>query len=192
MAPNRPDPPRDSPRTTPIPPGISLVAVNPARPSLTRPNLTRSDPLGQSIFRVELSLAALARPTSSKAHPKWVQSSLAPLGPFHPKHAQELHKLLPKLKYVGLMANLMIEDLMPVLGKLPNLTFLELQLRDVYRLACTAGGFPQLQFLRIVRGRVKELQVEEGGLPLLKGLTVNGSIRMPERLRSIPAVPGLD
>ncbi|GFY94739.1 hypothetical protein Acr_10g0001240 [Actinidia rufa] len=166
MAPNRPDPPRDSPRTTPIPPGISLVAVNPARPSLTRPNLTRSDPLGQSIFRVELSLAALARPTSSKAHPKWVQSSLAPLGPFHPKHAQELHRV----------------------AQAPT----ETQLRDVYRLACTAGGFPQLQFLRIVRGRVKELQVEEGGLPLLKGLTVNGSIRMPERLRSIPAVPGLD
>ncbi|GFY94737.1 hypothetical protein Acr_10g0001220 [Actinidia rufa] len=83
-------------------------------------------------------------------------------------------------------------DPMPVLEKLPNLTFLELMLYGVDKLSCTAGGFPQLQFLRIYGCDVKELQVEEGGLPLLKGLNVDDSIRMPERLRSIPAIPGND
>ncbi|PSS19055.1 Disease resistance protein [Actinidia chinensis var. chinensis] len=104
----------------------------------------------------------------------------------------ELHEILPNLKFLSLRALYMLEDPMPVLEKLPNLTFLELMLYGVDKLACTAGGFPQLQFLRIYRCDVKELQVEEGGLPLLKGLNVDDSIRMPERLRSIPAIPGND
>ena len=101
----------------------------------------------------------------------------------------ELHEFLPNLKYLHLYARNMSEDPMPVLEKLPNLTFLELRLYGVDKLACTAGGFPQLQFLRIYGCHVQELQVEEGGIPLLKGLNVENSVRMPERLRSIPSIP---
>ncbi|GFY94789.1 hypothetical protein Acr_10g0001740 [Actinidia rufa] len=101
----------------------------------------------------------------------------------------ELHEFLPNLKYLLIVALNMLEDPMPILEKLQNLTFLELWLYGVDKLACTAGGFPQLQFLRIYRCHVQELQVEEGGVPLLKGLNVEDSVRMPERLRSIPSIP---
>ncbi|GFY94783.1 hypothetical protein Acr_10g0001680 [Actinidia rufa] len=105
----------------------------------------------------------------------------------------------------------MREDPMAILEKLPKLTILELYYYQGNKFACTAGGFPQLQFLHNFRGDVElqvegggfpqlqfldmymcdaeELQVEEGGMPLLKGLEVTGSVRIPERLRSIPAIP---
>ncbi|XP_057502332.1 disease resistance protein RPP13-like [Actinidia eriantha] len=101
----------------------------------------------------------------------------------------ELHEFLPNVKYLCLVAYSMPEDPMPILEKLPNLTFLELGLYCLNKLACTAGGFPQLKFLRIYGNGAQELQVEEGGIPLLKGLSVLDSVRMPERLRSIPAIP---
>ncbi|XP_057502276.1 disease resistance protein RPP13-like [Actinidia eriantha] len=101
----------------------------------------------------------------------------------------ELHEFLPNVKYLCLVAYSMPEDPMPILEKLPNLTFLELGLYCLNKLACTAGGFPQLQFLQIYGNGAQELQVEEGGIPLLKGLSVLDSVRMPERLRSIPTIP---
>ncbi|XP_057503472.1 uncharacterized protein LOC130787027 [Actinidia eriantha] len=104
----------------------------------------------------------------------------------------ELHEFLSNLKYLHLAALNKPEDPMPTLEKLPNLTFLDLQFYGGDKLACSAGGFPQLQFLRIYGGHVKELQVEEGGLPLLKGLNVKDSVRMPERLRSIPTIPWIN
>ncbi|XP_057502838.1 disease resistance protein RPP13-like [Actinidia eriantha] len=104
----------------------------------------------------------------------------------------ELHEFLPNLQYLCLEAYSMTDDPMPILEKLPNLTFLELRLYCVDKLACTAGGFPQLQFLQIYRSNVEELQVEEDGIPLLKGLNVLDSVRMPERLRSIPSIPWIN
>ena len=81
------------------------------------------------------------------------------------------------------------QDPMPILEKLPQLTILELMHCNVNKLVCTAGGFPQLQFLNIYMCDAEELQVEEGGMPLLKGLEVSGTVRIPERLRSIPMIP---
>ncbi|XP_057502447.1 disease resistance protein RPP13-like [Actinidia eriantha] len=101
----------------------------------------------------------------------------------------ELHEFLPNLKFLNLWANgSKPEDPMPILEKLPQLAILELMHYCVNKFVCTAGGFPQLQFLHIDFCAVKELQVEEGGMPLLKGLTVDGYVRIPERLRSIPAI----
>ncbi|PSS19074.1 Disease resistance protein [Actinidia chinensis var. chinensis] len=108
----------------------------------------------------------------------------------HCKLPTELHEFLPNLKFLHLAAfALMTEDPMPILEKLPQLTILELMHCNVNKLVCTAGGFPQLQFLNIYMCDAEELQVEEGGMPLLKGLEVTGSVRIPERLRSIPAIP---
>ncbi|GFY94754.1 hypothetical protein Acr_10g0001390 [Actinidia rufa] len=104
----------------------------------------------------------------------------------------ELHEFLPNLKYLCLVAYSMPEDPMPILEKLPNLTFLELGLYCLNKLACAAGGFPQLKFLQIYGNGAQELQVEEGGIPLLKGLSVLDSVKIPERLRSIPAIPWIN
>ncbi|XP_057502311.1 disease resistance protein RPP13-like [Actinidia eriantha] len=108
----------------------------------------------------------------------------------HWKLPTELHEFLPNLKFLFLNAYAwMAEDPMPILEKLPQLRILELRTYRVNKLVCTARGFPQLQFLNIFICAVEELQVEEGGMPLLKGLTVDGYVRIPERLRSIPAIP---
>ncbi|GFY94736.1 hypothetical protein Acr_10g0001210 [Actinidia rufa] len=62
----------------------------------------------------------------------------------------ELPEFLLNIKYLCLIAFNMPEDPMPILEKLPNLTFLELWLGDgLDKLACIVEGFPQLQFLRI-------------------------------------------
>ncbi|GFY94823.1 hypothetical protein Acr_10g0002080 [Actinidia rufa] len=105
----------------------------------------------------------------------------------------ELHEFLPNLKFLLLAAEgFMPEDPMPILEKLPQLTILQLMYFNVNKFVCTAGGFPQLQFLHIhMCCDAEELQVEEGGMPLLKGLMVADYIRIPERLRSIPACPWL-
>ncbi|XP_057503474.1 disease resistance protein RPP13-like [Actinidia eriantha] len=116
----------------------------------------------------------------------------------------ELHEFLPNLKFLQLAAlgsiledpmpimEKLPQDPMPILEKLPQLTILQLQDYRVNKLVCTARGFPQLQFLHISgRCDVEELQVEEGGMPLLKGLEFPDSVRIPERLRSIPAIPWL-
>ncbi|PSS06211.1 Disease resistance protein [Actinidia chinensis var. chinensis] len=108
----------------------------------------------------------------------------------HWKLPTELHEFLQNLKFLYLNAfGSMSEDPMPILEKLPQLSILELRLFHVNKFLCTVGGFPQLQFLYIYMCVVDELQVEEGGMPLLKGLTVAGSVRIPEKLRSIPAIP---
>ncbi|XP_057503190.1 disease resistance protein RPP13-like [Actinidia eriantha] len=102
----------------------------------------------------------------------------------------ELHKFLPNLKFLHLEAlALMPEDPMPILEKLPQLTILELIDYHVNKFVCTARGFPQLQFLDMYMCDAEELQVEGGGMPLLKGLTVPSSVRIPERLKSIPEIP---
>ncbi|GFY94826.1 NB-ARC domain-containing disease resistance protein [Actinidia rufa] len=116
----------------------------------------------------------------------------------------ELHEFLPNLKFLQLAAlgsiledpmtimEKLPQDPMPILEKLPQLTILQLQDYRVNKLVCTARGFPQLQFLHISgRCDVEELQVEGGGMPLLKGLEFPDSVTIPERLRSIPAIPWL-
>ncbi|XP_057501932.1 disease resistance protein RPP13-like [Actinidia eriantha] len=108
----------------------------------------------------------------------------------HWKLPTELHEFLPNLKFLHLVAHaLMIEDPMPILEKLPQLTILDLTQHGANKLVCTSGGFPKLQFLRIPVCDVEEVQVEEGGMPSLKGLEVDNSVRIPDRLRSIPKLP---
>ncbi|GFY94784.1 NB-ARC domain-containing disease resistance protein [Actinidia rufa] len=108
----------------------------------------------------------------------------------HYKLPTDLPEFLPNIKFLHLAAfALMTEDPMPILEKLPQLTILQLMHCNVNKLVCTAGGFPQLQFLDMYMCDAEELQVEEGGMPLLKGLEVTGSVKFPERLRSIPAIP---
>ncbi|PSS06210.1 Disease resistance protein [Actinidia chinensis var. chinensis] len=102
----------------------------------------------------------------------------------------ELHKFLQNLKFLDLSPlELITEDPMPILEKLPQLTILQLLNYRVNKFVCTAGGFPQLKFLHIGLCDVEELQVEEGGMPNLEGLTDDCSVRIPERLRSIPVIP---
>ncbi|XP_057502937.1 disease resistance protein RPP13-like isoform X2 [Actinidia eriantha] len=114
-------------------------------------------------------------------------------GRLHWKLPTELHEFLPNLKFLHLWADgSMTEDPMPILEKLPQLTILELISYRVNKLVCTAGGFLQLKFLDIDLCVVQELHVEEGGMPLLEGLTSNDKVRIPERLRSIPAIPWSD
>ncbi|GFY94782.1 hypothetical protein Acr_10g0001670 [Actinidia rufa] len=101
----------------------------------------------------------------------------------------ELQEFQPNLKFLFSVTRGMREDPMAIFEKLPKLTILELYYYHGNKFACTAGGFPQLQFLHDFRGDVEELQLEGGGMPLLKDLRVEDLVRIPERLRSIPALP---
>ncbi|KAH7841254.1 hypothetical protein Vadar_027648 [Vaccinium darrowii] len=96
-------------------------------------------------------------------------------------------EVLPNLKFLGLDAENLTEDPMPILEKLPNLAVLQLNDIRQEKLVCTAGGFLQLEILEIrgVFNRVNEIQVEEGGMPVLTGLYLGRHIRVPDRLRSI-------
>ncbi|KAH7851760.1 hypothetical protein Vadar_016241 [Vaccinium darrowii] len=59
----------------------------------------------------------------------------------------EVHQFLQNLKYPFINAKYLIEDPMPLLEKLPNLTFLDLSAYCGTKLACSSGGFPRLEIL---------------------------------------------
>ncbi|KAJ4724317.1 Disease resistance protein [Melia azedarach] len=102
----------------------------------------------------------------------------------------DMRAILPNLECLSLKVPCPVEDPMPVLETLPNLTFLDLNFNSVYvkKLFCKAQGFPQLEVLQIDSDGLEEVQVEDGAMPMLRGFRIpaNSSLRIPENLRSIP------
>ncbi|XP_021752968.1 disease resistance protein RPP8-like [Chenopodium quinoa] len=94
-------------------------------------------------------------------------------------------KFPPNLKKLVLDFCGIMQDPMPVLEKLPNLTSLCLD-HQAYvgqKMICSASGFPQLTYLRLHGLKsLHELNVEHGAMPNLKYLEV----RICERLTKIP------
>ncbi|XP_031258659.1 putative disease resistance RPP13-like protein 2 [Pistacia vera] len=106
------------------------------------------------------------------------------------KLPEEMPVLLPNLERLSMWSSKLVDDPMPTLEKMLNLTVLDIW-NDCYlgkKLVCTAKGFPRLEILLVDAKDLEEWQVEDGAMPVLRGLNINNNsrFRIPERLRSIP------
>lgn len=104
----------------------------------------------------------------------------------------KMHIVLPNLDYLRLEFSYLVEDPMPVLEKLPNLTVLHLANSSYCgeKLVCRDNGFLRLQSLYLNLRELEELHIEEGAMPMLTGLSIvkNCKLRIPERLFSVPCL----
>ncbi|XP_031256139.1 disease resistance protein RPP13-like [Pistacia vera] len=82
----------------------------------------------------------------------------------------EMHEVLPNVESLSLSGFKLVDDPMPILEKMLNLTELELS-DDCYcgkKMVCTAKGFPRLEILTLDTQVLEEWQIEEGALPVLR------------------------
>ncbi|XP_031256136.1 disease resistance protein RPP13-like [Pistacia vera] len=101
----------------------------------------------------------------------------------------EMHVFLPNVESLLLNISQLVDDPMPILEKMLNLTELELG-RFCYsgkKMVCTAKGFPRLEILTLHTKDLEEWQIEEGALPVLRGLKMekHSQLKLPERLKSV-------
>ncbi|XP_031258657.1 disease resistance protein RPP13-like [Pistacia vera] len=104
----------------------------------------------------------------------------------------EMHVLLPNVESLSLTWSKLVDDPMPILEKMLNLTELELGLGCYLgkKMVCTAKGFPRLEFLILDQIDLEEWQIEEGALPVLRGLRLLKHLHsLPKRLKSLPRLP---
>ncbi|XP_044487410.1 putative disease resistance RPP13-like protein 2 [Mangifera indica] len=103
---------------------------------------------------------------------------------------EDMHVLLPNVESLSLRKSKLVDDPMPVLGKMLNLTILELRY-DCLRgkkMMCRANTFPRVETLDIETHYLEEWQVEEGARPVLTGLELinySQQFQLPERLKSV-------
>ncbi|XP_038977919.1 probable disease resistance RPP8-like protein 2 [Phoenix dactylifera] len=84
-------------------------------------------------------------------------------------------QFLPNLTKLKLSITQLKQDPMPVLEKLPSLSFLEVEINAFVgkSMLCSAGGFPRLQHLILESlPNLEEWRVEAGAMPSLTHLTI--------------------
>ncbi|XP_031256138.1 disease resistance protein RPP13-like [Pistacia vera] len=106
----------------------------------------------------------------------------------------EMHVLLPNVESLWLAKSKLVDDPMPILEKMLNLTELILGYGcySGKKMVCTAKGFPRLESLKLIMAKdLEEWQIEDGALPVLRGLQLSGysQFKLPERLESVPLLP---
>ncbi|XP_031259397.1 disease resistance protein RPP13-like [Pistacia vera] len=107
------------------------------------------------------------------------------------KVPEEMPEFLPNLEFLELYSSGLVDDPMPTLEKLLNLTVLNLG-NDCYdgtKLVCSKGGFPRLEILAIYGSHLEELQVAEGAMPGLRSFIKSYhtiDFRIPKRLKALP------
>ncbi|XP_044495447.1 putative disease resistance RPP13-like protein 3 [Mangifera indica] len=107
------------------------------------------------------------------------------------KLPEDMPVLLPNIEHLSLQSSELVDDPMPVLEKMLNLTVLALR-HGCYcgkKMVCRANSFPRVEILTIETLYLEEWQVEEGALPVLTGLELinhRQQFQLPERLKSVP------
>lgn len=82
------------------------------------------------------------------------------------------HEFPQSVRRLVLYADVIRQDPMPILEKLPCLVVLKLQGYEGKTMSCSAQGFPQLQELELHRFSVEEWRTEEGTMAKLSILTL--------------------
>ncbi|KQK16596.1 putative disease resistance protein At1g50180 [Brachypodium distachyon] len=99
------------------------------------------------------------------------------------------------LQSVRLDANVIEQDPMPILEKLPCLVVLDLEGYKGQTMTCSAEGFPRLQRLRLVTFSTEEWTMEDGTMPKLSCLQLwrlSNMIKLPEGLLHLPSLNKLE
>ncbi|KAF7105487.1 hypothetical protein CFC21_106294 [Triticum aestivum] len=99
------------------------------------------------------------------------------------------------LRRLVLCANVIIEDPMPSLEKLPCLVVLELRGYNGETMSCCVEGFPRLQELKLVDFLTAEWRMEDGAMPKLFHLTLQECEKLrklPEGLLHLPSLSHLE
>uniref|UniRef100_A0A453TD81 Disease resistance R13L4/SHOC-2-like LRR domain-containing protein n=1 Tax=Aegilops tauschii subsp. strangulata TaxID=200361 RepID=A0A453TD81_AEGTS len=94
-----------------------------------------------------------------------------------------------------LYADVIKQDPMPILEKLPCLVMLELSGYKGQTMCCSSQGFPRLQRLALRSFSTEEWRMEEGAMPKLSHLTLWGCEKMsklPDGLLHLPSLGHLE
>eukprot|EP00262_Sarcandra_glabra_P000161 TRINITY_DN10246_c0_g1_i3.p1 TRINITY_DN10246_c0_g1~~TRINITY_DN10246_c0_g1_i3.p1 ORF type:complete len:762 (+),score=108.97 TRINITY_DN10246_c0_g1_i3:153-2438(+) len=110
----------------------------------------------------------------------------------------DAHEFPPNLTELTLVGTEFERDPLPILEKLPSLTFLELIGKSYAgeKMVCSASGFPRLRELTL-NGlpKLREWKVEQGAMPNLKRLVVVGCHQLeevPEGLQHVTTLRELE
>ncbi|KAF7105489.1 hypothetical protein CFC21_106296 [Triticum aestivum] len=90
-----------------------------------------------------------------------------------------------------LYANVIKQDPMPILEKLPCLVMLKLWGYEGQTMSCSAQGFPRLQELELGIFSTNEWSMEEGTMPKLSSMALRVCMmmsRLPEGLQQLPSL----
>ncbi|KQK16590.1 hypothetical protein BRADI_1g29427v3 [Brachypodium distachyon] len=99
------------------------------------------------------------------------------------------------LQRLSLYANIIEQDPMPILEKLPCLVLLVLEGYQGQTMTCSAKGFPRLQRLQLGKFSTEEWRIEEGALPKLSHLQLlmlSKMVKLPEGLLDLPSLSKLE
>ncbi|KAG6656900.1 putative disease resistance protein At1g50180 [Carya illinoinensis] len=109
----------------------------------------------------------------------------------------DCHEFPQNLAKLTLWGSSLVEDVMPTLGKLPNLRVLSgWEVFVGKQMVCLENGFPKLESL-LLRGllNLEEWTVEPGAMPSLRYLKISNCIKLkmvPDGLRSVSTLQELE
>ncbi|VAI94213.1 unnamed protein product [Triticum turgidum subsp. durum] len=96
------------------------------------------------------------------------------------------------LRHLFLVADVIKQDPMPILEKLPCLVVLHLSGYEGQTMCCSSQGFPRLQELRLDSFSTEVWGMEEGAMPKLSHLTLQSCEKMSKLPVGLLHLPSLD